>query len=61
MIGLVAIFGEYALRNFVPRAYVGTVLVDFPDTASFLTPEEREYVIQKKSKLFYRKAPLRPF
>ena len=26
------------------------VLVDFPNTAKFLTPEERAYVIWKKSK-----------
>ena len=57
-VGLLAYFGmrlflSSSSREIVDASKPPSVLVDFPDTAHFLTLEERAYVLWKKSKHFY--------
>ena len=52
VIGFIAFFGEFrALDTQGSVSIVLSVIVDFPSTATFLTPEERAYLIWRKSVL----------
>ncbi|PPR02802.1 hypothetical protein CVT26_009588 [Gymnopilus dilepis] len=49
VVGILAAFSECRLRYHTTRgSHYSTVLVDFPSTATFLTPEERSYIVHKK-------------
>ena len=56
VVGFIAFFGQCTRYSITQRAdiYDRSVMVDFPGTAKFLTPEERAFVIWKKSKLSAR-------
>ena len=53
VVGAISFFGECCSCSGRPRGLpadpVFTVLVDFPHTATFLTPEERAWVVHRKS------------
>ena len=54
VVGFVAFFGEF-IAFFDPQGLVliaSAVIVDFPLTATFLTPEEHAYLIWRKIVLF---------
>jgi hypothetical protein len=52
-VGILALFGKYSpgmpLDTFNLTESPALVLVDYPQTATFLTPEERAFVIWRKS------------
>ena len=50
VVGIISFFSEARCALKCGLTDLGTVLVDFPDTAHFLTAEERAYLVWKKSR-----------
>lgn len=56
-VGIVAFYGEWHLcmgsvlttPSLYPSPHPRIVLVDFPNTTGFLTPEERAFIVHRKS------------